>query len=132
MIKPYEAFLVLDKLCSEKAVVACVGSLFGWTLTMRGRFSEVSESEFTFVSFDGRAAVVLRLDLDDLVFEYAQPKDLPPSQAASIPEAAREASGLVIGLPMRVSPADLEGPLHIPFREKLCFVEIPEGTESKE
>ena len=99
---------------------------------MRGRFSAVSETEITFVSVDGRAAIVLRLDLDDLVFEYAQPKDLPPPQVASIPEAAREASGMLIGLPLRVSPSDLEGPLRIPFREKLCFVEIPDATESKE
>ena len=129
MIKPYEAFLVLDKLYSEEAIVACAGSLFGWTLTMRGRFSAVSESEITFISLDGRAAHVLRLDLGDLVFEYAQPKDLTPSQAASIPEAAREASGLVIGLPLRVLPADLRGPLRVPVREKLCFVEIPESVE---
>jgi hypothetical protein len=129
VISRVEAFLIFDKLYSEKSVVACVGSLFGWKLTARGRISALSEKQVTFISLDKQAGIVLRLDLDDLVFEYAEPKDLPPSEVAEIPPAARNAAALAIGLPVRVSPSDLADPTFVPIREKLTFVEIPQGSE---
>ena len=129
MITPEEAQLVLNKLRSEKSVVACLGSLFGWKLTMRGRISAISKSEVTFTSLDGRAEIALRLNLDDTFFEYREPKDLLSSALASVPKAALDASGLIVALPLRVPLSALEEPSRVPFREKLCFVEIPVGAE---
>jgi hypothetical protein len=129
VIKPEEAVSVFRKLCGDESIVLCVGSLWGWNLAMRGKISTASSNSVIFTSSDGSTVLVLRLDLPDLVFEYGEPQDWAAAMLPSMPKLVLDAAGLIVGLPLRFSPSDLESGLRMPFREKLCFVEIPESTE---
>lgn len=122
MIARDEALLVLDKLHSERSVVACVAKLPGWFLSLKGRISELSEREVGVTSLDGQARVAIRLDLPDLLFEYCEPKDFP---IPDLPEADKHAVGLLIALPLRFSTADLEDTSCAPRRDKLFICELP-------
>jgi hypothetical protein len=128
-IKPEEAFLIFEKLCSEKARVLCLGSLWGWRLTLTGAISVSGNHEVSLVAEGGEGELTLRLDAEDLLIWYSEPKDETISDGVELPENARDSSCLSLGLPLRVPLSTLKGPLKTPWREKLFFVELKEEIE---
>jgi hypothetical protein len=123
-ICPDDAFLIFEKWHSEKAPVYCNGSFFGCAFNLlRGEMTSVSRDEVSMGSPDGQTVITLRLDCEDLIFRYGEPKDSP----FPVPKGAEEVSVLIIGLPLRVLPSLIvEGELTgVPLREKLFFMELP-------
>ena len=123
LITREEAFLIFGKLYAEKLLVLCAGALWGWSILSKGRIVALSDSEIRFKSLDGETALILRLDLEDEVFMYGEPWELPGMNA---PEEDKDAAAVVVGLPLRFSPTQLAGPLEQPKREKLAFLELRE------
>jgi hypothetical protein len=119
MVTREEAVLVLSKLHSDRSVAVCAGTLWGWNVLLKGRISQVSEDKVTFESLDRQASLVMRLDLEDEVFDYEEPvRGVSQRMGATC---------LVIGLPERFSHEQLEeGPLPAPVREKISITELRE------
>jgi hypothetical protein len=127
MITREEAFLVFNKLHVEKSTALCAGTLCGWTVLLRGRILRLSKDEPTFASVDEQASLVLRLDLDDEVFEYGEPGRF----IVSVPKSSSDTACLVIGLPLRLSSKQLTGLAEAPIREKISILELREGPTSQ-
>lgn len=119
MVTREEAFLVLSKLHADKSVAVCSATLWGWEVLLKGRISEVSEDKVTIESLDRQASLVMRLDLEDEIFDYG------PAPSASTRTGD---TCLVIGLPERFSHEQLEeGPLPALVREKISITELREN-----
>jgi hypothetical protein len=123
MISREEAVTVLSKLQSEYSRVLCWYDFPGFEVIFRGTILSVSESELHVSSPDKRSGIALRLDLDDMAFEYAEPKDMPLPQRSGVPEHAEDAATVLITLPLRVPLSFLTGPLRVPPRERLMIME---------
>src|SRR5271167_1809765 len=129
MIKSDEAFLVLDKLHSEGAVVAFIGSLYGVSFVCKGRIVRLSRTGFVVFSLDEGVNFTVDLAHPDLAFEYGEPGHLHSEvERGTIPKSALRAAAIGILLPFRVTPEQVlaDSP---PTREKLFVIEIPEGAE---
>ena len=120
-----EAFLIFDKLKSEKSVVFCMGHLWGWTIALRGKVVSATANEVIIVSTDQKcASMSLRLDMEDLMIRYAEPREIPMLQGTS--ERDSTLASLTFSLPLRIRPADLrKRVLDAPPREMLYVLELP-------
>jgi hypothetical protein len=124
-MQPDEARDIFLRLDSEEVSVLCVGSLFGASFSVVGKVSIMGRMVMVRNPKDIRCSVELHLDADDLVFTYAEPKDFP----VEVPEHARSAATVCVGLPFRRSLAEVAANV-ISRREKIFFVELIEEEES--
>ena len=110
---------------SDKAIVFCMGRLNGWTLALRCSVVSATRDEVILISLDRRSgSISLRLDAEDLILRYAEPRDVPMLQGLR-PHDMTLAS-IVVGLPLRMRPSELRArPLEAPPREMLYFMELP-------
>jgi hypothetical protein len=117
------AFLTFDKWREEDRYILCISSLFGWSLTFRGKVAKATREEIS-ISAGEVGGIVLRLSTPDLGFTYMEARELPPEVKASLPPLMREKSALGVALPLRFFPSELEADeLRVPRREKLLFFE---------
>ena len=123
-----EAFLIFDKLRSENSIVFCMGRLWGWTVAVRGRIVSATREEVILVSTDRQCgSISLRLDTEDLMVRYAEPREIPMLQGTC--ERDSTLASLTVALPLRIRPADLKRRvLEAPPREQLYFLELPRET----
>jgi len=123
-----EAFLIFDRLRSENSLVFCMGRLWGWTIAVRGQVVSATRDEVILVSTDRQCgSISLRLDMDDLMVRYAEPREIPMLQGAC--ERDSTLASLTVALPLRIRPADLkQRMLEAPPREQLYFLELPRET----
>jgi hypothetical protein len=110
-IEPSDALAIFEKWNSEDIPVLCQGSFFGCALRLVGKVSLLGEMVVE-LSSGPWAGVRVDLGWKDLTLSYVEPKDT----SADVPEYAKSASAIAIGLPRQ---AEL-----VPFREKLIFVEL--------
>ncbi len=124
-MKPEDAFLIFEKWHTEGTRVLCAGSFFGCSLTIVGMISEASVDRVVLTVLNSGGTFTLDLLWDDLAFGYMEPKD----SSVEVPEYAKSSAAVTVGLPLRISPAELEADV-IPKREKLIFFEMrePEGN----
>ena len=120
-----EAFLIFDRLRSENSIVFCMGRLWGWTIAVRGKVVSASRDEVILVSTDRTCgSISLRLDMEDLMVRYAEPREIPMLQGTC--ERDSTLASLTVALPLRIRPADLkQRVLEAPPREQLFFLELP-------
>ncbi len=132
MITREEAFLIFDKLRADGSVVFCMGRLSGWTFALRAKVVSASRQEIIVVSADRHSgSMSLRLDVDDLLLRYAEPRDVPMLQG--LHERDMNLASIVVGLPLRLRPADLRARLlEAPPREMLFFLELPNEEELRQ
>ena len=125
-----EAFLIFDKLRSENSIVFCMGRLWGWTLAVRGKVVSATQDEVIIVSTDRLCgSISLRLDMEDLLIRYAEPREIPMLQGTC--ERDSTLASLTISLPLRIRPADLKKRLlEAPPRELLFILELPHEDAS--
>lgn len=126
MIEPQEAFLMFEKWHSERTRLLCIGAFYGWNLQSQGRISTLSNQEIQIDFLDTLGRIVLRLDQEDLGFEYAEPKDAKPDVRKLVPGYARDLGTLLVALPLRLTLSQFQSS-QVPAREKLFFMEVPEG-----
>ncbi len=132
MITPDEAFLIFDKLRADGSVVFCMGRLSGWTFALRAKVVSTSGQEIILVSADRHSgSISFRLDVEDLILRYAEPRDVPMLQG--LHERDMNLASVVVSLPLRLRTADLRARLlEAPPREILFFVELPREEESQQ
>ena len=120
-----EAFLIFDKLRADQSSVFCTGRLWGWTVSVRGRIVSASPEEVVMVSTDRHSgSISIRLDSDDLLIRYAEPREIPILQG--LMERDLTLASVTLALPLRIRPADLKKRLvEAPPRELLFFLELP-------
>ena len=120
-----EAFLIFDRLRTDQAIVFCSGRLLGWTIALRGKVVSATPDEVIVVSSDRTCgSLSLRLDSEDLMIRYAEPRELPILQGQC--EHNQTLASLLVSLPLRLRPADLKQRLlDAPPRELLFFIELP-------
>ena len=125
-----EAFLIFDKLRSENSIVFCMGRLWGWTLAVRGKVVSATQDEVIIVSTDRLCgSISLRLDMEDLLIRYAEPREIPMLQGTC--ERDSTLASLTISLPLRIRPADLKKRLlEAPTRALLFILELPHEDAS--
>jgi len=125
-----EAFLIFDKLRTDRATVFCMGRLWGWTIALRGRVVSATREEVIIVSADQRSgSLSLSLEMEDLLIRYAEPREIPILQGRT--ERDSRLASLMISLPLRIRPADLKKRLlEAPPRELLFVLELPEEEPS--
>jgi hypothetical protein len=120
-----EAFLIFDKLRTDESTVFFTGRLMGWTASFRGRVVSASPEEVVLVSEDRHSgSISLRLDAEDLLIRYAEPREIPMVQGAEGRDMTL--ASVIVALPLRIRPADLRSRLlDAPPRELLFFLELP-------
>ena len=125
-----EAFLIFDKLRTEGAFVFCTGRLWGWTVALKGKVVSATREEIILVSADrASGSMSIRLDMDDLLIRYAEPREIPILQG--MPPRDMTLASLTLALPLRIRPADLKSRvLDAPPRELLFFLELPREESS--
>ena len=125
MLTREEAFLIFDKLRVEKSIVFCMGRLSGWTVALRGKIVSATVEEVIVVSDDLHSgSLSLRLDAEDLVLRYAEPRDIPMLQGMRRDDLTLVS--IVASLPIRLKPAEVRARLlEAPPREALFFLELP-------
>ena len=91
----------------------------------RGKIASASTQEVVLVSADRHSgSISFRLDAEDLLLRYAEPRDMPILQGLS--ERDMTLAAIMVGLPLRLRPADLRARLlEAPPREMLLFLELP-------
>jgi hypothetical protein len=126
MMTREEAFLIFDKLRVDQSSVLCMGRLSGWTCAVLGKIVSATPEEVILVSDDRHSgSISLRLDAEDLIVRYAEPRDMPILQGMS--ERDMTLASLMVGLPLRLRPADYRARLlEAPQREMLLFLELPQ------
>jgi hypothetical protein len=124
-----DAFLIFDRLRADGAIVFCMGRLCGWTVALRGKVVSASREEVIVVSTDLKCgSISLRLDMEDLMIRYAEPREIPMLQG--LHERDLTLASLTVSLPLRIRPADLRNRLlDAPPRELLFFIELPREEE---
>lgn len=128
MISAEDAFLILDKLYSEKAVVSLIGSFFGLSFVCKGRIARLSEREFVVVSLDAQVNFSVDLAQEGLAFEYREPGSM--EDVSEVPEAALRAASLMLAFPTRLTAeqfAAFDG-TWLPKRETVFLMELPDGV----
>lgn len=125
-ISQADALLIFRKLEDEAASVLCVGTLWGWRVSVRGKVSVRDQMrEVTLTLDNGIGDLALRVDNVDTVFWYSEPGKMPLPERDAVPEEARDCALVSVLLPLRVRPDELSvGVQGRPFREKLLFLEI--------
>jgi hypothetical protein len=123
MIEEIEAGLIFSKWRSEESFLLCCLTSLGCDLNAAGRITEVSDSLLLFRSLNGDVKFRFRLDLDDMAFWYATQRELPESAAMS--DEHKDLGGIGVAFPLRVTPAQVAGPLRVPERDKIIFLELP-------
>src|SRR5262245_12896725 len=125
-----EAFLIFDKLKSDDSIVFCMGKLWGWTVALRGKIVSAMPDEIIIVSTDRQCgSLSLRLDMEDLMIRYAEPREIPILQGTCDRDSTL--SSLMISFPLRIRPADLRNRLlDAPPRESLLVIELPHDQAS--
>src|SRR5690242_13155075 len=120
-----EAFLIFDKLKSDDSIVFCMGRLWGWTVALRGKIVSATSDEVIIVSADRLCgSLSLRLDMEDLMIRYAEPRELPILQGVCDRDSTL--ASVLVSLPLRMRPADLRNrTLDAPPRELLFIIELP-------
>ncbi len=120
-----EAFLIFDKLKSDDSLVFCMGRLWGWTVALRGKIVSATTDEVIIVSTDRQCgSLSLRLDMEDLIIRYAEPRELPILQGTCDRDSTL--ASVLVSLPLRIRPADLRNRLlDAPPRESLFILELP-------
>src|SRR5262245_52295729 len=121
MITREEAFLIFDKLRMDGSIVFCMGRLAGWTVALRGKVVSASRKEVIVISGDSHSgSISFRLDAEDLMLRYAEPRDVPMLQG--LRERDMTLAAVTVGLPLRLRPVDLRSRLmEAPPREMLFF-----------
>jgi hypothetical protein len=118
-MKLKEALDIFLKWRSEDADVLCVGTRFsGWSFSVRGKVTSINNSGVTIssgLSEKATGAITVNLATEDMLLYYAETREAKLEQDAPV---------LVIGLPLRVPPSDLNTPI-TPAREMLTFVAMP-------
>jgi len=86
------------------------------------------EDEIIIVSTDRKCgSLSLRLDMEDLMIRYAEPREIPILQGTT--ERDSTLASLTISLPLRIRPADLRKRLlDAPPREQLFVLELPKES----
>ena len=125
-----EAYLIFDKLKSDDAIVFCMGRLWGWTIALRGKIVSAMRDEVIIVSTDRTCgSLSLRLDMEDLMIRYAEPREIPILQGTCDRDSTL--ASLLVSLPLRMRPADLRNRLlDAPQRESLFIIELPPNQDS--
>jgi hypothetical protein len=129
MIEREEAFLMLSKMCSDQAEIICKGSCWGWEYYLFGKIMEATEEKVVFKWRDNQSVLEVRLDMENTFFFYGEPREMPPEILARTSEGDRMRSMVGIGLPLRVLPhtEDQYTEQNPPQREKILFIELPQG-----
>jgi hypothetical protein len=122
-INAEEVFLLFERWRAGDRHILCASSLFGWGLSLRGRVGVLSREEVSIVADGESGELSVHLQQPDICFTYVEPREVPPEIMGTLLESNRERSCLGVSLPLRVFPSALEGPLTIPEREKLFFIE---------
>lgn len=130
MITREEAFLIFDKLRSDGSVLFCMGRLAGWTFALRGKVVSASREEVIVISADRfSGSMSIRLDAEDLILRYAEPRDVPILQG--LHDRDMTLAAIVVGLPLRLRTAELRARLlEAPPRDMLYFLELPHQEET--
>lgn len=118
-ITPDDAMLVFKKWLSEKTEVACVGRFRGCLFNLLGKVVAAESEGVVFRSTDPRTFFAIRLDVEDFVFWYAEPKDFP----VDVPEYAKRSGTICVALPLRLTLPEFESDL-VPTRDKVFFTEM--------
>jgi hypothetical protein len=115
-----DARVILSKWCAEETRLLCLANFFNLVFTLRGTVSFISNEEFVMVPSSGEAKLTFRLDDPELVFTYAERRELP--DAGVLDEEFASSPALSIALPARVS---MRWPLPDvpPKRETIKFIE---------
>jgi hypothetical protein len=128
MIALKDASLMFGKWLDDKAWLLCSLRLSLCELNVVGRVAELSDTSLLFVSRRGDTKFVLRLDAADTSFWYASRRELPERDVERLPATERDLGGIGIAFPLRVTMEQVTGPLRVPERDKLIFLELPEGA----
>ena len=121
-----QALLLFSKLESEGAEVACLGFWPECKVALSGKVS-VRSDEVSVSTADSRGRIVLRVDIDDLLFWRWEAGEMSPDEGAPVPRRYWGCSCISVSLPLRVPLSMLKGPLLTPRRDKLIFLELKEG-----
>jgi hypothetical protein len=118
VISAENAFLILAGLRDERTSVYCFGQVFGFDIFFSGRIDRVSSEEVRIVSLDRMTSFVLRMDLPDMKFSYAEPHEFPDLNVA---DEKKHAPALVIRLPLRLTLDQISGPPAVPKRDTIVI-----------
>jgi len=125
------AFLLFDKLKSSRAIVWCVGELFGWDFQLKGRVEAVSAERVEIASLEAEASMSVWLDRDDLSFWYTEPSAFPRGLRDALPESSRDAVFIGVKLPLEAHFRESDGK-EVVKCDKLLFAELKEeGTPTE-
>jgi hypothetical protein len=128
MIELEEARLMFGKWFEDEAWLLCSFKLFACELNVIGRITELSDTSLLFASRRGDAKFALRLDLADTAFWYATRRELPERDLERLPVSERDLGGIGVAFPLRVTLEQVTGPLRVPERDKLLFLELPDSA----
>jgi hypothetical protein len=116
-----DARLILAKWYTEQTPLVCIASLFNLSFSVHGIVSSFTDEQFAMTPKSGEAKLTLRLDDPELVFLYAERREL--SDAGELDEDSASLSGLTIALPARI-PMRLPLPDVPPKRESVTIIEL--------
>jgi len=128
MIALEEARLMFGKWLDDKAWLLCSFRLSVCELNVVGRITELTDTSLLFVSRRGDAKFGLRLDFADTAFWYATRRELPERDLDRLTVAERDLGGIGVAFPLRVTLEQVTGPLRVPERDKLIFLELPDSA----
>src|ERR1035441_7467356 len=112
--------VMLGKWHTNETPLLCIAEMSNFVFSVDGVVSSVTDKEFVFSAKGKDAKLTFRLDDAELVFLYAEHRELPA--AADLDDESASRSGLTIALPARI-------PLRLPLpdvplkRESVTFLE---------
>ena len=112
--------VMLGKWQTNKTSLLCIAEMSNFAFSVDGVVSSVTDKNFVFSAKDGDAKLTFRLDDPELVFLYAERREL--SDGGELDEDAASRSGLTIALPARI-PLRLPLPDVPPKRESVTLLE---------
>jgi hypothetical protein len=127
MIERMEAGLIFSKWRSEESLLFCRLALLGCELNAAGRIVEATNDLVVFRSLNGDVKFRLHLNLDDMAFWFATPREL--LEPSALLDEQKDLSGIGVAFPLRVTPAQIAGPLEVPERDKVIFLELPRDRD---
>lgn len=116
-----DARVILGKWYTEHTSLLCIASLFNLSFSLHGTVSSITDEQFVVTPKSGDAKLTFQLDDPELVFLYAERRDLP--DAGELDEDYASLSGLTIALPARI-PMKSPLPDVPPKRESVTIIEL--------
>jgi hypothetical protein len=121
-----EALSLFSTLESAGIQIVCLGSWLGCTVALSGRVT-VQGNEVSVFTPDNRGRIVLQADTDGLLFWHWEAGEVSPDKEGIVPRTYWGCACVSVSLPLRVPLSMLSGPLAVPRRDKLIFLELTEG-----